>query len=120
MKKLILAVVLMISLNLLTQAKDAKPKKEQFGWNKKYMDEIGVSPEVQAKIETIKRENDAEAKVVRENTALSADEKKQQLQPIQQKRQKAIFALLTPEQLEKSKTIIARIQKAKQLQDNKF
>ncbi len=76
------------------------------------MDEIGVSPEVQAKIEAARKENEAEAKPIRENTGVSVDEKKQQLQPIQQKRQKAIYALLTSEQLEKSRAIIARIQKA--------
>lgn len=114
MKKVVVVMALFFAVGISNvSAQDAaKPKKEQFGWNKKYMDEIGVSADVQAKIEAVKKENDAELKAVRENATLTPEQKKEELKVVNTKRQKAISALLTPEQLAKRDEIVARIAKA--------
>lgn len=111
MKKVLVAMAFFFAFSLTTvSAQDAaKPKKQQFAWNKMYMDEIGISDDVQAKIEVLKKENDLELKAVRENTSLSSEEKKTQLQQISVKRQKIIIALLTPEEIGKFREIVARI-----------
>lgn len=111
MKKVLVVMAFFFALGLTTvSAQDAaKPKKQQFAWNKMYMDEIGISADVQTNIEVLKKENDLELKAVRENTSLSDEDKKKQLQQVNAKRQKIIVALLTPEQLKKSQEIQARI-----------
>lgn len=111
MKKVLVAITFFLALGITTiSAQEApKPKKQQFGWNKMYMDEIGVSADVQAKIEALKKENDLEQKAVREDISLTQEEKKKKIQELVIKRQKGIFSLLTPEQLAKSKEIQNRI-----------
>jgi hypothetical protein len=114
MKKVVVVMALFFAVGVSNvSAQDAaKPKKQQFGWNKKYMDEIGVNADVQSKIETVKKESDTELKTVREDATLTPEQKKEQTKALMLKRQKGIFALLTPEQLVKSKEIMASITKA--------
>ncbi len=114
MKKVFLAMAFFFALGLTTvSAQDApKHKKQQFGWNKMYMDEMGISADVQAKVEAVKKESDAEIDVLRKNNSITADEKKEQMKALALKRQKGIYALVTPENLEQSKKIIARINAA--------
>jgi hypothetical protein len=101
-----------VGLTTVSAQDVAKPKKQQFGWNKMYMDELGVSADMQAKVEAVKKENDAEIKAVRENTALTPENKKNQIKALAVKRQQGIYANLTPEQINIKKTIIARINAA--------
>ena len=111
MKKVLVSMAFLLALGLTTvSAQDAaKPKKQQFGWNKMYMDEMGIAADIQVKVEALKKENDLESKAVKEDASLTPEDKKNQLQAIGVKRQKGIRALLTPEQIEKSKEIAARI-----------
>ena len=111
MKKVLVSIAFLLTLGLTTvSAQDAsQPKKQQFGWNKTYMDEIGVAADIQVKVEALKKENDLESKAVREDASLAPEDKKKQLQAIGAKRQKGIYALLTPEQIAKSKEIVTRI-----------
>ena len=85
------------------------PVKEFFGFNKKYMDEMGVSAESQAKIEEIKKASDKEITAMRQDLSLSEDEKKQKLTTLSIKRQQTIYTVLTPDQINKVKEIQARI-----------
>lgn len=114
MKKVLVAMAFFFAIGLTTvSAQDApKPKKQQFGWNKQYMDEIGVSAEAQVKIESVKKESDAEMKALREDKELSEEVKKDKMKALNIKRQKAIYAFLTPEEIEKGKLIMARIRAA--------
>jgi Spy/CpxP family protein refolding chaperone len=103
MKKILFAFAILISATQISLAQDAQAtKKPQFQWNKKIMTEIGISEEVQAKIEDVKKTANTELKKVREDAALAEDVKKKTLKELNAKRQKDIEAFLTPEQKAKA------------------
>lgn len=110
MKKLSILFGLLFILGVsAVSAQDAKPKKENFSWTKKIMTEAGIDEAVQAKIEMSKKQNDEETKAVKENAALSEEEKKKQLNELGKKRQTVIIAMLSPEQKVKVDEIKAAI-----------
>jgi thiamine biosynthesis lipoprotein ApbE len=110
MKNVILMMTMFFTICIgQVLAQDAPKPKKQFLWNKLYMEEIGINAETQEKINMVKKDNDAEMKLVRENSSLSADEKKQGIKELNIKRQKAIYSNLTPEQIKKSREIAERI-----------
>jgi ribosomal 50S subunit-associated protein YjgA (DUF615 family) len=68
MKKVLLTITLFFIVGIAQTSAQAaapapaKPKKENFAWIKKYMDEAGIEADLQAKIEAFKKVNDEEAK----------------------------------------------------------
>lgn len=114
MQKLLLVVMLFFAVGIAQMsAQDAtpKPKKENFSWTKKYMDEAGFDADLQAKIETAKKASDVEIKAVKDNADLSEEDKKKQLSTLMAKRQKTIANMLTDEQKAKVDEIKAAIKK---------
>ncbi len=114
MQKLLFLVMLFFAMSITqTSAQDAgsKPKKENFSWTKKYMDEAGLDAELQAKIEAAKKASDVEIKTLKADTSLSEADKKAQLADLMAKRQKTIVSMLTKEQKAKVKEIKAAVKK---------
>lgn len=110
MRKLSILFALLFVLSVsVVSAQDAKSKKENFSWSKKIMTEAGIDEALQAKIDMAKKQNDEEVKAVKENTALSEDEKKKQLRELGKKRQTVIIEMLSPEQKVKIDEIKAAI-----------
>lgn len=110
MKKVSILFVLLFILGVsAVSAQDAKPKKENFTWTKKYMTDAGIDEALQAKIDMAKKQNDEEMKAVNDNTTLSEDEKKKQIGALWSKRQTVIIAMLSPEQKVKIDEIKAAI-----------
>jgi periplasmic protein CpxP/Spy len=103
MKKMLLALLVVFAMGTIVNAQDSTmQKKQQFQWNKKTMDEIGISPDVQVKINDIKKANDEEIKKVKDDAALNEEQKKDKLKELRKKRMADIEALLTPEQKAKA------------------
>lgn len=103
MKHLLLLFALFAITTTQIKAQDggAKPPKQVFMWNKKTMDEIGVSKEVQVKIEEFKKQNDAEQKALKESEeykGVSEEEQKKKMGALLGKRHKVIYEMLTKEQ----------------------
>jgi|GEM_PF-4407990 len=94
-----------------TQAQDNKPKKEKFSWQKEYMDEAGIAPEVQAKITVLKEESEVKVKAIKKDTTFSEEEKKEKIKEVHKKKSEAINALLSKEQKNKIKEIKERLKK---------
>lgn len=113
MKKLtFMLLVLIITGSTQSFAQDApKNKKENFSWQKMYMDEAGIPGDVQAKIEVIKQESEAKVKEIRKDATLADDVKKAKIKEINKKKGENINALLTKEQKEEIKEIRERIKK---------
>lgn len=101
MKKLFLIIILTAFGFTVVHAQDDKPKKQVFGWTKKTMDEIGVSTEVQLKIEEFKKQNDGEQKALKESEdyrQASEEEQKKKMGVILGKRHKTIYEMLNKDQ----------------------
>jgi Xaa-Pro aminopeptidase len=101
------------SLGAIAQEAD-KPKKQVFAWVKSTMDEIGISKEVQAKIEEFKKQNGAEQKALKESDDfkdLSEEEQKKKMGDLLKKRQKTIYDMLTKEQQAKVDAMREKIKK---------
>lgn len=115
MKKLLFAFFCIMLLSTNVNAQDGpKPKKQVFAWVKSTMDEVGISKEVQAKIEEFKKQNEAEQKALKESDAfkaLSEDEQKKQMGALLGKRQKTIYDMLTKEQQAKVDAMREKIKK---------
>jgi hypothetical protein len=114
MKKFLLVLTLFFTVGIAqTFAQDAaaKPKKENFSWNKKYMTEAGFDAALQAKIEDSKKANDAEVKAVNTDKSLSEEDKKTQRAALSLKRQKVINDMLSDAQKAKIAEVKAGINK---------
>jgi hypothetical protein len=112
MKRIITAVVLLMALSTTNSfAQDAKGKKENFAWQKAYMDSAGISADVQEKIEAIKKEYEPKTKAIRKDNALTEDAKKEQIKALNKEKAKTIEALLTKEQKAKIKAIKESLKK---------
>lgn len=109
MKKILLAVLLLTAGFSAVQAQDKK--KEQFQWSKATMDALGVSAEVQSKINDIKKSNDAEIKKVKDDGTLTEEQRKEKLKELRKQRMDAIEALLTPEEKKKADEMKKEINK---------
>ena len=96
---MIMTLLVVFAMGTLAHAQDSTmQKKQQFQWNKKTMDEIGISTAVQEKINSIKKASDTEIKKIKEDTNLVEADKKDKIKDLRKKRMEAIEALLTPEQ----------------------
>lgn len=102
MKKILFATMLLFATTAIVHAQDGEKKKAQWQWNKKTMDELGISADVQTKIDAVKTANDAELKKVKEDGALSDEQRKEKIKELRKKRMADIEALLTPEQKTKA------------------
>lgn len=103
MKKYLFSIIVFLTVSNFSFAQDVSAaKKTQFQWSKEIMTELGISEDVQAKIEVVKKASNGEIRKVREDMSLAEDVKKQTLKELNAKRQKDIEALLTPEQKEKA------------------
>jgi hypothetical protein len=112
MKKIITIMTMLFAMGTTQSfAQQEKVKKENFGWQKMYMDEASISTDVQAKIETIKLEFEPKTKAIRKDASLAEDVKKEKLKVINKERATAIEALLTKEQKAKIKEIKERLKK---------
>jgi 5'-deoxynucleotidase YfbR-like HD superfamily hydrolase len=115
MKKLFFAIFSIMLVSTNVNGQDAgKPKKQVFAWVKSTMDEIGISKEVQTKIEEFKKQNDADQKALKESDAfkaLSEVEQKKQMGALLGKRQKTIYEMLTTEQQAKVDAMREKIKK---------
>lgn len=111
---LLLAAFVLNASTVLAQDGPARPAKKVFAWNKKTMNEIGVSAEVQAKIEEFKKQNEAEQKALKESDAYikaSEEEQKKKMGALLGKRQKTIYEMLTKEQQDKVDEMREKIKK---------
>lgn len=102
MKKLVLLVTLFFTIGIINvNAQDAKPKKLVFAWVKQTMDELGLSKELQTKIEAFKKENELEQKTLKESKEYmeaSEEDKKKKMGALLGKRQKTIYEMLSKEE----------------------
>jgi 4-alpha-glucanotransferase len=115
MKKIVFLLLAFFLSSAGVNAQEAgKPKKQVFAWVKSTMDEIGISKEVQAKIEEFKKQNEVEQKALKESAAfkaLSEEEQKKQMGALLGKRQKTIYDMLTKEQQAKVDAMREKIKK---------
>lgn len=112
MRKILLSIASLLAIVQISFAQDAQAApKPQFQWDQKTMTEIGISDEVQAKIEAVKKAANVEIKKVRQDATLAEDVKKKTLKELNGKRQKDIEALLTPEQKEKADALRKQLNK---------
>jgi Skp family chaperone for outer membrane proteins len=114
MKRLLVLVLTVFIAFTNTLAQDAKPAKKTFAWVKSTLTQIGVSPEVQTKIETFKKENDQEQKSLKESDEYknaTEQEKKNKIGALLGKRQKTIYEMLTKEQQAKVDEMREKIKK---------
>lgn len=111
---LLLAAFVFTTTQIKAQQGVAKPPKQVFAWNKKTMDEIGISKEVQAKIDEFKKQNEAEQKALKESDEYknaTEEEQKKKMDALLGKRQKTIYEMLTKEQQVKVNEMRAKIKK---------
>lgn len=66
------------------------------------MDELGITADVQQKIQDIKKANDEDVKNVKTDAGLTEVQKKEKLKELRKKRIEAIEALLTADQKKKA------------------
>ena len=95
MKRTFLLIALIFSFNTIIHAQD-NGKKIQ--WNKKTMDSLKISVDVQDKINVVKKTNDAEIKKVKSDVTLTEEVQKQKLKELRKQRMNDIEVLITPEQ----------------------
>jgi Skp family chaperone for outer membrane proteins len=106
MKKVIMMLSLLLTIVVSQSfAQNDKAKKENFGWQKMYMDSAGISADVQTKIEAIKKDYDPQIKAIRKDATLAEDAKKEKMKELRKKMNDEINALLTKEQKAKIKAI---------------
>ncbi len=114
MKRLLVLAIASLFAFTNAFAQDSKPPKKAFGWVKSTMNEIGISPEVQAKIEAFKKENEQEQKTLKESDEYkktSEEEQKKKMGALLSKRQKTIYDMLTKEQQVKVDEMREKIKK---------
>ena len=113
MKYFLITLIALFTLTVNAQKKEKgqRQNKNNFTWNKKYMAEIGLSAEQQAKIESIKSASNSEMLPIKSDSTLAEDLRKTRLAEMQKKRLAAIDALLTDEQKKKVEEIKARLKK---------
>lgn len=111
MKKVILMFAFFLfAFGVQSFAQDStKAKKENFTWQKQYMDEAGIPADVQAKIEVIKKETQIKIKEIKKDGALSEEVKKEKRKEIRKQMNTGINALLSKEQREKIKGIKEKV-----------
>jgi hypothetical protein len=107
---MLLGVLLMIAVSQ-SFAQDAKVKKDNFSWQKVYMDEAGIPVDIQAKIDSSKQVFEPKAKAIRKDGTFTEDAQKEKLKALYKERATAIEALLTQEQKNKIKAIKERLKK---------
>jgi hypothetical protein len=111
MKKILMMLALLVLVYCNAQAQDNKPKKENFSWQKEYMDEAGIPADVQAKIIALKDESEVKVKEIKKDASLAEDVKKEKIKEVHKKKSEAINALLSKEQKSKIKEIKERLKK---------
>ncbi|MEJ7913514.1 MAG: hypothetical protein WKF70_10190 [Chitinophagaceae bacterium] len=107
MSKYAMVFLAALVFNFAAQAQN----KKGFSWNKKYMAEVGLSAEQQVRADSIKTVSNTEMQIVKTDTALSAEARKEKLAQLQRERMVAINALLTNDQRNKADGIKARLKK---------
>lgn len=113
MKKLLFTLFIFTAIGA-TQSfaqETPKTKKENFSWQKQYMDEAGIPTDIQAKIEVIKKESEAQVKKIKKDETLSEEVRKEKIKEVQKKKGEDINAMLNKEQKEKIKEIKERVKK---------
>lgn len=89
-----------------------KGKLERKAEARRMQQELNLTTEQQTKMKTLNADFKAEAKTIKENTALSNEEKKQKLLALHKQRKTSMQTVLTPAQIEKRKSL-AKESKAK-------
>ena len=104
-----IAVTALIAASTSVFAADEKPKADGAhapGERLKTLtDKLGLSEEQQGKIKEIFAKNMPKAKALREDTALSQEDKRAKMQELRKGEAEEIRAVLTPEQQEKMKAL---------------
>jgi hypothetical protein len=114
MKRLLVLAFASLFAFTNASAQDAKPPKKVFAWVKSTMTEIGLSAELQTKIEAFKKENEQEQKALKESEeykSATEEEKKKKIGTLLVKRQKTIYEMLTKEQQSKVDEMREKIKK---------
>lgn len=113
MKKIICMMLLFVAAGSTTlfAQENQKNKKDNFNWQKQYMDSAGIAADVQGKIEAIKKEAEPKVKAIRKDDSLTEDVKKEKIKEINKKKGEDINALLSKEQKAKIKEIKERLKK---------
>ena len=104
-----IAVTALLTASTSVFAEDEKPKAPGAhapGERLKMMtDKLGLNDEQQGKIKAIIEKNMPKAKELREDTALSQEDKRAKMQELRKAEVEEIRAVLTPEQQEKMKEL---------------
>lgn len=95
-KTAVLSVLLMFSITSTVFAQDDKPKGK-YERNEKYLDEGGLSAELQVKIENVKKINDEKVKAVNADKFMPKLQKQERLKELRIERKREIDALLASE-----------------------
>lgn len=112
MKRIMLIITLLVAIGLGNGfAQGGNTKKENFSWQKQYMDEAGIPADIQAKIDSLKAAYDVKIKAIKKDDTLTEEVKKEKIKEQHKQKAEDIFALLTKEQKEKIKEIRERIKK---------
>ncbi len=111
MRKILLMLGLLLFMGAGHSFAQGGDKKESFNWQKQYLDEAGISADVQARIDTIKSTAEIKLKEIRIDESITDEVKKEKMQEIYKKRYEEINVLLTKEQREKIKEIKERLKK---------
>lgn len=99
MKVVVIFLMLVLAFGArVSFAQSAPSSHKPFVLNKEVMDEAGVDPSIQEKIETIKKGRDTELKIIRESKELTNEAKLAKIKALNQERDKDIDALLTTTQ----------------------
>jgi periplasmic protein CpxP/Spy len=107
-----------------TSCQKRKARAEQFKHQlqergEKMSKELGLSAEQKAQMKAIVEEQVAAAKAVRENAALTPEQKQEKIQQLRQDFKARRMALLTPEQQQKAKQLRAEHQAKRQQRASK-
>jgi hypothetical protein len=100
MKKTLIVMILstfLFSLNGTAQ-KQNKNKKETFSWNKKYMNQLDFNVDLQDNIIKVNTEFNEKIKLIRDDEALSKEDKKEEIKKLNKQKNKKINSLLSPEE----------------------
>jgi hypothetical protein len=112
MKKVVMIMGLLLTIAVSQGfAQDTKTKKDNFSWQKVYMDEAGIPVDIQVKIDSIKQVFEPKMKAIRKDASLDENAKKEKIKTLNKEKVNAIEVLLTKEQKAKIKTIKERLKK---------
>jgi Spy/CpxP family protein refolding chaperone len=104
MKRFFLLSAFVFTLSVASKAQDTKPAKAaSFSWNKKTMEEVGLSDDQQQKVVTLKTTYDPKIKAIQSDATSGEEDKKQKVKDLYTERNAEIDKLLTKEQKEKVK-----------------